>query len=55
MKTYTVEEIFSSIPNDTGNVLVTFPPEIIDSIKWKEGDTIFVSLENNTLVFKKQE
>ena len=55
MKTYTFEEVFTEIPDDQNNVLVNFPPEIIDSVKWKEGDTIVVSVENNTMVFRKKE
>lgn len=55
MNTYTfkAEEIFEDIPGDPDNVILKFPPEIIEESGWKTGDTLDIKLENNALVIKK--
>ena len=50
---YTVEDIFTDIPGDPDNVLMTIPPEIIEKIGWKEGDVLDVSAENGGLILVK--
>lgn len=53
MKTYTVEELFSEIPGDPGNVLLTFPPEILESVCWEEGDTLNIRTEDDKIILSK--
>ena len=40
--TYKAEDIFQDIPDDLENVNMTIPPEIMEEMGWKEGDTIKV-------------
>lgn len=40
--TYKAEDIFQDIENDLDNVNMTIPPEIMEKMGWKEGDTIRV-------------
>jgi len=53
--TYKVEDIFTDIPGDPDNVLMTIPPELMEDWGWKEGDDIDVSAENGSLVLVKIE
>ena len=53
MKTYRVEELFSDIPDDPANVLLTFPPEVVDQTGWQPGDTLNVEVINGCLHIKK--
>jgi len=55
MKTYLSEDLFTDIEGDAGNVLLTFPPEIINSTGWKEGDTLNVEMINGCLHISKIE
>lgn len=55
MKNYYVEELFSDIPGDPANVLLTFPPEIIEQVGWIEGDTIHFEVRDNQLIIKKND
>jgi hypothetical protein len=52
-KTYTVDELFEDIPGDPENVMMNIPPEVLEETGWKEGDTLNISLENETIVIKK--
>lgn len=52
-KTYTYEEVFSDIPDDPDNVLLTFPPEVLEQAGWVEGDTLSFEVVNGSLVIKK--
>lgn len=36
----------------SGDGILTFPPEFIEQVGWKEGDTLSMSVENNNLVIK---
>ena len=49
MKTYKYEDLFSDIPDDPENVLLTFPPEIMEEAGWKEGDTLRFEVVNGRL------
>jgi bifunctional DNA-binding transcriptional regulator/antitoxin component of YhaV-PrlF toxin-antitoxin module len=51
--TFNAEDIFEDIPGDPDNVILKFPPEIIESTGWKEGDTLDITLENGSIVIKK--
>ena len=48
-KTYLVEELFSDIPDDPDHIMLTFPPEVVESTGWKEGDTLNVEVINGKL------
>lgn len=52
-KTYKYEELFSDIDDDPDNVLLTFPPEIMEQAGWLAGDTLSFKVENGTLVITK--
>lgn len=43
-KTYSVEEIFEDIPEDTDNVLMNIPPEIAEELGWKPGDVLKIEV-----------
>jgi hypothetical protein len=55
MKTYLSEELFSDIAGDPGNVLLTFPEDIINSTGWKEGDTLNIEVVDGCLHITKIE
>jgi hypothetical protein len=48
-KTYLVEELFSDIPDDPDHIMLTFPPEFVESTGWKEGDTLNVEVIDGKL------
>ncbi len=52
--TFLAEEIFSDIPDDPDNVIMTIPPEICESQGWKEGDIISVTVDDGKLILSKQ-
>lgn len=52
-KTYKYEELFSDIEDDPDNVLLTFPPDVLEQAGWLEGDTLSFKVENGTLVITK--
>ena len=54
MKTYTVDELFSDIPGDPANVLLTFPPEMLESVCWEVGDTLNFKVENGEIIIGKR-
>lgn len=52
--TYKVEEIFTDIPDDPENVLMTIPPELCEKLNWKPGDKIKVELgDQGTIILNK--
>lgn len=51
--TFNVEDIFEDIPEDPDNVLMKFPPEVLEQTGWKEGDTLNITLENGTIRIQK--
>lgn len=53
MKTYTVEELFSDIPDDPDHVLFTIPPEVVANTGWQEGDTLKFELIDGCLHIEK--
>jgi len=55
MTIYNYEEIFENIPGDSANVILNFPPEMIEGTDWKEGDVLNIEVENGTLVISKKE
>ena len=55
MKTFTVEELFSDIPGDPANVLLTFPPEVLESVGWGPGDTLNIQVIDGQIVIGKKD
>lgn len=51
--TFSVEDIFEDIPGDPDNVILKFPPEVLEQTGWKEGDTLTVSLVNGAISISK--
>jgi hypothetical protein len=51
--TFNSEDIFEEIEGDPENVIMKFPPEILEVTGWKEGDTLDITLENGSIVVKK--
>jgi len=45
--TFTQEEIFQEIPNDSENINMTIPPEICEQMGWKEGDSLKIKMEED--------
>ena len=51
---YKVEDIFEDIPDDPKNMNMTIPPEIMEKVGLKEGDTIKISYgDQGTIIFEK--
>ncbi len=51
--TFNAEDIFEDIPGDPDNVILKFPPELLEQVGWKEGDTLNINLEDGALVITK--
>jgi len=51
--TFKVEDIFEDISGDPDNVIMKFPPELIEQTGWKEGDTLDIQLEDGAIIIKK--
>ena len=51
--TFNAEDIFEEIPGDPDNVLMKFPPELLEKMGWKEGDTLNITVEDEGLIIKK--
>ena len=52
-KTFKAEEIFEEIPGDPDNVILKFPPEVLEQTGWKEGDQLTIKVEDGALVVSK--
>ncbi len=50
---FNAEDIFEAIPGDPDNVMLKFPPELLNQTGWKEGDTLVICLEDGAIVIKK--
>jgi len=42
--TFKSEDIFQEIPGDPDNVMLTFPPEVLEQTGWQAGDTLTISV-----------
>jgi formylmethanofuran dehydrogenase subunit D len=51
--TFTAEEIFEEIPGDPDNVIMKFPPELLEHTGWKEGDELNINIEDGAIVITK--
>ena len=54
-KWYKVEDIFEDIEGDPDNVLMNIPPEINEHLGLKEGDTLDVTSEGNSIRILKKD
>jgi len=52
-KVYNYEDIFEEIPDDPDNILMNIPPEILERVGWKPGDTIKITVEEGRMTLKK--
>jgi hypothetical protein len=53
--TFNAEDIFEDIPGDPDNVIMKFPPALLESLGWIEGDVLSISVENGNLSIKKKD
>jgi AbrB family looped-hinge helix DNA binding protein len=53
--TYNADDIFEDIPGDEENVLMTIPPEILEQMGWKAGDTLVIQSEDGKISISKKE
>jgi hypothetical protein len=51
--TFKAEDIFEDIPGDPDNVILKFPPEVLEQTGWKEGDTLTVSVVDGAISISK--
>jgi formylmethanofuran dehydrogenase subunit D len=51
--TFNAEDIFEEIPGDPDNVILKFPPEMLEQTGWKEGDTLDIKVEEGALIITK--
>lgn len=51
--TFNAEDIFEDIPGDPDNVMLKFPPEVIEQTGWQPGDTLTIKVENGALIVSK--
>lgn len=51
--TFNAEDIFEEINGDPDNVILKFPPEVLEHTGWKEGDTLDITVEDGAIVVKK--
>jgi hypothetical protein len=47
------EDIFEDIPGDPDNVILKFPPEVLEQTGWKAGDTLTVSVVDGAISISK--
>ena len=50
MKTFTSKVIEIC---DNGDAIIELPPELLEEMGWKEGDTLDISDENGKIIIKK--
>ena len=51
--TYTASDIFSKMPDDSGDVLMTFPPEVMEHLGVGPGDVVDITVEDGAILIKK--
>lgn len=45
-KMYSYEEIFQDIPEDPDNILLKFPPDLLEETGWAEGTILNITVED---------
>jgi formylmethanofuran dehydrogenase subunit D len=54
--TFKAEDIFEDIEGDKENVNMNIPPEVMEKMGWKEGDTLRILLgDQGTVIIEKAE
>lgn len=53
LRTYDVDEIFQDIEDDEELCLMVIPQEVLDVTGWVPGDTLSISVEDNSIVITK--
>jgi hypothetical protein len=43
------EDIFEDIPGDPDNVILKFPPEVLEQTGWQAGDTLTISVVDGAI------
>jgi len=43
---YSYEEIFEGIPGDSDNILLKFPPGLLEETGWMEGTVVNITVED---------
>lgn len=51
--TFNTDDIFEDIPGDPDNVMLKFPPEVIEQTGWQPGDSLTIKIEQGALVITK--
>jgi hypothetical protein len=51
---FSAEDIFEEIPGDPDNVILKFPPEILEQTGWQPGDSLSVKVEGGAIVVTKK-
>jgi len=54
-KIYNYEDLFEEIPGDPDNILLKFPPELLENTGWIEGDTLNIEIVNGSLHISKSD
>jgi hypothetical protein len=47
------DDIFEDIPGDPDNVILKFPPEVLEQTGWQTGDTLIVSVVDGAISISK--
>ena len=55
MTIYNYEDIFEDIPGDPDNILLKFPPEVLEGLDWQPGDVLELKLINGSLHVRKKD
>lgn len=50
---FNADDLFEDIPGDPDNVMLKFPPEVLEQVGWKAGDTLNIQLKEGALVISK--
>lgn len=51
--TFKAEDIFKDIPGDPNNVILEFPPKVLEITGWQAGDTLDITVKDSAIVIKK--
>lgn len=51
--TYNAEDLFEDIPGDPDNVILKFPPDLLEIMGWQEGDTLNIEVEDGKMTVTK--
>ena len=54
-KTYSYEELFTETNDGTGDVILTFPPEMVEELGLTEGMELNLGVENGNLIVSKKQ